>query len=317
MLAAESARKTLHKNNRHRFWKNFQRERQLWFISIPLLIWVGVFCYYPMYGVLISFFKYYPGNSIFGSQFVGFTYFMEFFKSVDFPIVMRNTLVISGLNILLGFPAPIILALLLNEIRNRAFKRITQTISYLPYFISWVVVASMMFSLLGTEGFVNEVLKKLGLTKEPVLFMTNGPYFWWILTFANIWKGVGWSSIIYLSAITSIDPELYQAGKVDGLNRLGLVRHITIPGMATTIVLLWILGIGGILNAGFEQQLLLGNPQTRTYYEVVDTYAYKYGIQMGRYSYGAAVGLMKSFIGLILVLLTNRLSRKMLDVSIL
>ncbi|NLG37588.1 MAG: sugar ABC transporter permease, partial [Clostridiales bacterium] len=192
-----------------------------------------------------------------------------------------------------------------------------QTISYLPYFISWVVVASLIFSILGSEGLVNEVLIRLGFIENPVLFLSTGRYFWWIITFANIWKGVGWSSIIYLSAITGIEQELYQAGEVDGLNRYGLIRHITLPGISTTIVLLWILGIGGILNAGFEQQLLLGNPQTRLYYEVIDTYAYKYGIQLGRYSYGAAVGLMKSFIGLILVLVTNRVSRRVLDIGIL
>jgi putative aldouronate transport system permease protein len=297
--------------------RTVRKERQLWYICLPLLVWVAVFCYYPMYGVLISFFEYYPGQAILGSKFMGLKYFIDFFNAPDFANVMRNTLAISGLNILFGFPAPIILALLLNELKSVAYKRVAQTISYLPYFISWVVVASLMFSLLGSEGFVNEVLRRLGITDKPVLFLSTGRYFWGIITCANIWKSVGWSSIIYLSAMTGIDQELYQAGRVDGLNRMGLIRHITIPGISTTIVLLWILGVGGILNAGFEQQLLLGNPQTRTYYEVIDTYAYKYGIQLGRYSYGAAVGLMKSFIGLGLVLATNWFSKKVLDVGIL
>ncbi len=297
--------------------RTLKKERQLWLICAPLLVWVAVFCYYPMYGVLISFVEYYPGQEILGSKFMGLKYFADFFNSPDFSYVMRNTLAISGLNILFGFPAPIILALLLNELRSVAYKRVAQTISYLPYFISWVVVASLMFSLLGSEGFVNEVLVRLGIIQKPVLFLSTGKYFWGVITCANIWKGVGWSSIIYLSAMTGIDQELYQAGRVDGLNRMGLIRHITLPGISTTIVLLWILGIGGILNAGFEQQLLLGNPQTRMYHEVIDTYAYKYGIQLGRYSYGAAVGLMKSFIGLALVILTNWFSKKVLDVGIL
>lgn len=293
------------------------KERQLWLICVPILAWVAVFSYYPMYGVLIAFFKYYPGEALFGSQFVGLKYFIDFITSTDFPNVMRNTLAISALNIIFGFPAPIILALLLNELRNVAFKRITQTLSYLPYFVSWVVVASIMFSLLSSEGLFNELLQRLGLISKPLLFLSDGRYFWGIITIANIWKGIGWSSIIYLSAMTGIDQELYQAGKVDGLNRFGLIRYITIPGISVTIVLLLILNIGSILNAGFEQQLLLGNAQTRLYHEVLDTYAYKYGIQLGRYSYGAAIGLLKSCIGLSLVLIANRFTKKVLDVGIL
>jgi len=297
--------------------KRFYKEKQLWLICIPMIIWVLVFSYYPMYGVLLAFVKYVPGKEIFDSEWVGLMYFKQFITSPDFPIVLRNTLAISGLGILFGFPAPIILALLLNELRNQYFKKFIQTVSYMPHFISWVVTASIIFTLLGNEGVINDILIRFGLIEHPIPFLGKGEYFWWLITFANIWKGVGWSSIIYLSAIAGIDPELYQAGAVDGLNRFGMVWHITLPGIRTTVVLLWILGIGGILNAGFEQQLLLGNPQTREFYEVVDTYAYKYGIQMGRYSYGTAVGLMKSIIGLTLVLLTNKFSKKVLDVSII
>lgn len=296
--------------------KTVSREKQIWLICLPLLVWVAVFCYYPMYGTIIAFFNYYPGNTILGSQFVGLRFFQEFFDAPEAFYVIRNTLVISGLRILFGFPAPIILALLMNELRNKTFKKVSQTISYLPHFISWVVVASLLFTLLSSEGLFNEVLGKLGLIDKPIPLLTHGPYFWGIITIANIWKGVGWSSIIYLSAITGIDNELYQAGKVDGLNRFGLIWHITLPGIASTVVLLLILEIGGILNAGFEQQLLIGTDQTRPYYEVLDTYAYKYGVQMGRYSYGAAVGLMKSVIGLSLVLLSNRLTKKVLGFGI-
>jgi putative aldouronate transport system permease protein len=205
---------------------------------------------------------------------------------------------------------------LLNELSSLPFKRTVQTISYLPYFISWVVVANIMFTLLGNEGLVNEVLLKLGLAAKPIAFMGEGKYFWGLLTSANVWKGVGWSSIIYLSAIAGIDQELYQAGTVDGLGRFGLIWHITLPGIRTTTVLLLILSIGGLLNAGFEQQLLIGNPQTREYYEVIDTYAFKYGIQMGRYSYGTAIGFFKSVIGLALVLLANTFAKKAMDVAV-
>lgn len=297
--------------------RTFMREKQLWFICIPLIIWVFIFAYIPMYGVLMSFVKFVPGRSIMESDWIGLQYFIQFFSSPDFFMVMRNTLAISGLNILFGFPAPIILALLFNELRLSKFKKTVQTISYLPHFISWVVTASLIFTLLGSDGLVNELLIGLGWVENPVGFLSEGDYFWGLITSANIWKGIGWSSIIYLSAMAGIDNELYQAGAVDGLDRFGMMRHITLPSIKTTIVLLWILGIGGILNAGFEQQLLLGNAQTREYWEVIDTYAYKYGIQLGKYSYATAIGLMKSTIGVTLVFSTNKLAKKYMDVSIL
>ncbi|MEC0241258.1 ABC transporter permease subunit [Paenibacillus dokdonensis] len=298
-------------------WKRtLHRERNLWLICLPLIAWVILFNYVPMYGILMAFVDYIPGKSIFTSDWVGLKHFKDFIHSPDFSHVLRNTLAISGLNILFGFPAPIVLALLLNELRRKKFKQVVQTISYLPHFISWVVVASILFTLLGNEGILNDILLRLGWIGKPISFLGEGKYFWGILTAANIWKDIGWSTIIYLSAMAGVDSEVYEAGRVDGLGRLGAMWHITLPGIRTTIVLLWILGIGGILNAGFEQQLLIGNAQTREYYEVVDTYAYKYGIQLGNYSYGAAVGLMKAMIAVILVFGANRVSKKVLDTSI-
>lgn len=299
------------------FWRRLYRERQLWFISIPMIVWVLVFCYTPMYGILMSFVNYIPGKTILQSEWVGLAHFKTFFDSPDFTTVLRNTLAISGLNILIGFPAPIILAILLSELRNKRFKSIIQSISYLPHFISWVVVASILFTVIGNEGILNDILLRLGLIDQPISFLGEGKYFWGIITASNLWKDVGWSTIIYLSAIAGIDSEQYEAGKVDGLGRFGLIWHITLPNIRTTIVLLWILGIGGILNAGFEQQLLIGNAQTREYYEVIDTYAYKYGIELGNYSYGAAIGLLKAVISVCLVFGANRFSKKVLDTSIL
>lgn len=292
------------------------KERQLWLICIPMIVYVAIFAYYPMYGVIVSFMDYIPGAPILGSKWVGLKYFVEFLNSPDLGSILRNTLAISGLNIVFGFPAPIILALLLNELRNKHFKKVVQTVSYLPNFISWVVAASLLFTLLGSEGIINELLIDLGLVHEPVGFLSTGNYFWWIITIANIWKNVGWSAIIYLSAMAGIDQELYQAGAVDGLGRFGMVWHITLPGISTTILLLWILRIGGILNAGFEQQLLFGSPMTRDFWEVIDTYAYRYGIQLGRYSYATAVGLFKSVISITLIFITNRASKKYADASI-
>jgi putative aldouronate transport system permease protein len=294
--------------------KRWRLEREMWLLAIIPVAWVILFSYVPMYGLVIAFMKYIPGAPLNTGKWVGLLYFQQFFSNPEFPMIMRNTLVISGLQILLGFPAPIILALLFNELRKGFFKRFVQTVSYLPHFISWVVTASIVFALLGNDGFVNMVVRRLG--GESVNFLGTGPYFWWIITLANIWKGVGWASILYLSAIAGIDEELYQAGKVDGLNDLGLAVHITVPGIMPTIMLLFILGLGGILNAGFEQQLLLGNAQTRNYYEVIDTYAYKYGIQLGQYSFGTAVALVKSAVGLGLVLGANRIAKKVTDMSI-
>lgn len=312
--------KTLRHDNKSFFQRvlfEFNKERQLWIITIIMLIWVLIFAYIPMAGIIIAFKNYEPGYNMWNCDWVGFQYFKEFFTAPEFPQVMRNTLAISGLNILFGFPAPIILAVLLNEMGRKKFKKVVQTVSYIPHFISWVVVASILFTILGNEGILNNILLSLGVIDKPIIYLYEGKYFWTIITIANIWKSIGWSSILYLSAMSGIDEELYQAGAVDGLGRFGMLWHITLPSIAVTIVLLWILGIGGILNAGFEQQLLLGNDQTRTYYEVIDTYAYKYGIQQGRYGYGAAVGLMKGVISVALVFGVNHLSKKTLDISVM
>lgn len=307
---------TKKKNKLYRFFKIFKKDYQLWLISIPLIIWVLVFSYYPMYGVLMSFVNYIPGKAITDCEFVGLMHFKQFITSPEFSMVMRNTIAISGLNIIIGFPAPIILALLFNELKNLRFKKFIQTTSYLPHFISWVVTASIAFTIIGNEGLLNDILLSLGFIDKPISFLGTGKYFWGVITGLNIWKGVGWSSIIYLSAIAGVDKELYQAGAVDGLGRFGMIWHITLPGIRTTIILLLILGMGSLLNAGFEQQLLIGNPQTRQYYEVLDTYAYKYGIQLGNYSFATAIGLMKSVIGVTLVFTVNKIAKKYSDTSI-
>lgn len=297
--------------------KRFRRERQLWLLCLPIIAWVAAFAYYPMYGIIIAFLKYIPGKPYLACEWAGLAYFEQFFNSPDLSMILRNTFAISALDLLFGFPAPIILALLINELFLRRFKKVVQTVSYMPYFVSWVVVANILFTLLSTDGIINKLLADTGIISSPIAFLGTGKYFWWLITFSNIWKGIGWGSILYLSAIAGIDAELYQAGAADGLGRFGMIWHITLPGIKPTIILLLILQIGGVLNAGFEQQLLIGNSQTRDYYEVIDTYIYKYGFQLGRYSYGAAIGLMRSVIALGLVLLANRISRKVTDLSII
>jgi putative aldouronate transport system permease protein len=297
-------------------WRTIYRERQLWIIAIPIILWVLTFAYYPMYGLLMAFFKYVPGHEILDSKWVGLTYFKQFVESPDLAIVLRNTLVISGLGILFGLPAPILLALLFNELKSNKFKKVVQTLSYLPYFISWVVVANILFIALGSDGILNQFLMQMGWIDHPINYLSEGHYFWGIITAADIWKGVGWSSIIYLSAIAGIDSQLYEAGKVDGMGRFGIVIHIIIPSIMPTIVLLGILSISGLLNAGFEQQLLIGQVQTREYWEVIDTYSYKYGIVLGNFSYATAVGLMKAVIALLLIFIVNKICKKFLNTSI-
>ncbi len=311
--SAPAAPKTGHA----RILGRLKRERSLWAISAVALVWVAIFCYGPLYGLLYSFFDYRPGLNLWDCEFVGLKYFQEFFLLPDFTKILRNTLVISGLNLTIVFIAPVIFALLLNELHHSGFKRTVQTISYLPYFVSMVVVASIMNTLLSSNGTINELLMALGFIESPIAFLNEPDLFWGIMTVTNIWKGIGWSAIIYISAITGVDGELYQAGAVDGLGRFGMVWHITIPGILPTVVLLFILGVGNLLNTGYEYQLLLGTPMTRDVYEVIDTYVYRYGVQMGRYPFATAVGLIKSVIGFILVILSNLASRKVTGMSIM
>ncbi len=305
------------KSGRRTFRSRWKTEGELWLLAVVPVVWGLVFCYGPMYGLVIAFTKYKPGMPIGSGEWVGLKYVLQFFTNPDFPMLMRNTLAISFLNILVGFPAPIILALLLNEVRTGPFKKIMQTSYYLPHFISWVVTASLFFTLLGSEGLLNRLLQALGLQEKGINYLGEGRYFWGIITVANVWKGVGWSSILYLSAIAGVDESLYQAGAVDGLGRFGMVIHITLPGIMTTVALMFILRIGDVLSAGFEQQLLLGTEQTRAYYEVIDTFAYRYGINLSRYSFGTAVSLVKSVCSLILVLLANFTVKKVSDLSLI
>jgi len=270
-----------------------------------------------MAGIAIAFVNFVPGRDFFDSPFVGLQFFRQFLALPDFMRILRNTLVISGLNMTIGFVAPIIFALLLTELTHKHYKKIVQTISYLPHFVSWVVVASIMTTLLGHQGVINELLQRFGFTDSAIPFLNSQQLFWPIMITANVWKGVGWGAIIYLGAIAGVDQELYQAGAVDGLGRFGRVWHVTIPAIMPTVILLFILGIGNILSTGFEYQLLIGTPLTRERYEVVDTFVFRYGIMLGRFSFAAAAGLMRSVIALILVLTANFVAKKAADISII
>jgi putative aldouronate transport system permease protein len=292
------------------------KQRYLYLMLVPGLIWAILFSYGPMLGLYMAFVDYQPSlgkfwSSFLGSRFVGFEWFSYFFAGNDFYLVIRNTLVSSMLTIVIGFFVPILIAISLNEVRNMAFKRVVQTVSYMPYFISWVIAANIFVTLLSADGVINELLKLLGFTKESILFLQEGKYFWGIVAGANTWKEMGYSSIIYLAAIASINPELYEAAKVDGATRVKQIFHITLPLLKPTIVILLILAVGNILNTGFDQYYLLGNSLNRDYSDVIDTYSFRYGLQNGMFSYASAVGLFKSVVAFIMVLGVNSMARRM------
>ena len=292
-------------------------QKYLFLLMVPGVIWVLVICYAPMTGLYMAFTNYRPSQNgyfydLFNAKFVGLQWFQYFFTK-DFGMIMRNTLATSVLTLLFSFPAPIILAVMLNELKNVQLKKFIQTASYLPYFISWVIAANIFLTFLSGGGIVNDLLISLGLIKERILFFQHGPYFWWIIAIANTWKGIGYNAIIYLSAISGIDEQLYEAASIDGASRVKRIWHITLPTIRPTIATLLILAVGGILSTGFEQQLLMGNNAILNYSDVLDTYAYRYGLAKGMYSYGTAVGLFKSIVSFILVMSANKITAKLND----
>jgi len=294
--------------------KQVWNQRYLFLLLVPSIIWVIYICYVPMTGLYMAFINYSPTtkgyfHDLLSAPVVGMEWFQYFFKT-DFITIMRNTLATSLLTLLFSFPAPIILAISLNEVRLKKVKAFIQTASYLPYFISWVIAANIFLTVLASDGVVNDLLQFLHITDAPILFFQKGPYFWWIIAIANTWKVVGYNAIIYLAAISGISPEQYEAAEVDGANRVQKIIHITLPALRPTISVLLILAIGGILNTGFEQQLLMQNNSILQYSDVLDTYAYRYGMKNGMYSYGTAVGLFKSVISFILVMSANKITKK-------
>jgi len=290
----------------------FIRQWDIQLMVLPGLLFLLVFSYIPMYGVLMAFQDYSLFKGFFASSWVGFKHFEMFFRAPEFWSVMRNTVVISLLKLAVGFPAPILLALMLNEIRSRVFKRTIQTISYLPHFLSWVIVSGLVSSLLSTEnGSLNMLLQSMNLIDEPIHFLSLPEYFWSILVATDVWKEIGFSSIVYLAAIAGVDPHLHEAAAVDGASRLRQMFSITLPAIMPVVVVFFILAIGNLLNAGFENILLLAsNPVLRDVSDVLDTYVYRIGIQNSRYSYATAAGLFKAIISVGLLVVANRIARR-------
>ncbi len=274
---------------------------------LPVIIYISVFCYKPMYGIIIAFKNYRPALGVMDSPWVGFRHFVTFFKDYNFVSILRNTFTISGLNILFGFPAPIILALLINEIRNTKFKRIVQTISYMPYFISIVIICGLIKTFTQSDGIISEMVVMGG---AKVNLLANKHWFYPIYIISNIWQYIGWDSIIYLAALSGIDQEQYEAAKVDGAGRLRQIISVTLPGLMPTITILFILKMGSILNVGFEKILLLYSPTTYDVADVISTYVYRIGILDANYSYSAAIGLFNSIVNIVFLLLTNTICKK-------
>lgn len=298
-------------------WKKLTHQWDLQSMVWPGIIFVAIFSYIPMYGVVMAFQQYDIFNGMMQSPWVGWMNFRMFFEAPEFWNVMRNTIVISLLKLVITFPAPILLALMLNEVGNMGFKRFIQTVSYLPYFLSWVIVSGFVFSLLSVDnGTVNYVLEKMNLTQESVNFLAIPKYFWSILVSVNVWKEIGFGSIVYLAAIAGVDPAMYEAASIDGASRFKQIYTITLPSISPVIIIFMILAIGNLLSAGFEDILLLAtNPILRPYSDVIDTYVYRVGILNARFSYATAVGLFKAVISVILLVTANKIARRA-DVSL-
>jgi putative aldouronate transport system permease protein len=277
---------------------------------IPVFAYYLIFHYVPMYGVTIAFKDYNMFEGIFRSPWVGMDNFRRIFSTSDFYTVLRNTLLLNLLSLIFGFPGPIILALLLNELRNMAFKKSIQTIAYLPHFLSWVVVANMFIPMLSpTSGIVNRLITFLG--GETVYFMADKT--WWVVVYValGIWKGIGWGAIIYLSALTGIEQQLYEAATIDGAGKWKQLLHITLPGIAPTISVLLILNVGGIMSIGFDQAYLLGNGTVIEVSDVISTYVYRLGLLSADIFRSTAIGLFQSVVNLVMLLATNYFTKKM------
>ncbi|MNI08350.1 putative multiple-sugar transport system permease YteP [compost metagenome] len=299
-------------------WKVFKNQKYLYMMSIPFVLWTFVFQYLPLWGWTMAFQNYKPGKGFLEQKWVGLDHFRMLFQDDRFYLVLRNTLAMSIMGLVAGFVFPVLLALLLNEVRIQAMKRFVQTVSYLPHFVSWVVAAGIVSKMLSTDGgVVNSLLMSLHLIDQPIQFMSQGHLFWGIVTAADVWKETGWNAIIFLAAISGIGPELYEAARVDGASRLRQIWHITLPGIRPTIIVLLIMAIGRLVGIGFEKQFLLGNHMVSDYSEVLDLYALNYGLAMGRYSFGTAINIFNSVISLLLLFVANGMFKKFSNESIM
>ncbi|MCI5612436.1 MAG: ABC transporter permease subunit [Roseburia sp.] len=290
-------------------WKEIKRQKFLLICSALFVIYGIMFYYLPLGGWIMAFQNYKPKDGLLHSAFVGLDKFKFLFTDAVFLRVIRNTLAMGVLNLVTSFIMAIVFAILLNEITSRIWKKSVQTISYLPHFLSWIIVTGIMHDALSTTGIINEILMKLHLINTEINFFAHQKYFWPIVAFANLWKETGWNAIIYLAAITAIDPCLYEAASIDGAGRWAKIRYITLPGIKSTIMILLLMNVGNVLNAGFEVQYLLGNGLVQNVSQTIDIYVLKWGISQNDYSLGTAAGIFKSVVSIILIIIANQLAK--------
>ncbi|GGF92991.1 ABC transporter permease [Paenibacillus aceti] len=291
--------------------KTFMRQWQLQSMVIPGIVWMFIFCYIPMFWLIIAFMDYNIAKPMLESPFVGMKHFQDFVTDDRFWRSIRNTLGMSSIRLVLGFPIPILFALLLNEIRSIRFKRTVQTISYLPHFIAWTIFGGIMLNWLGEGGVINQLMMALGIQQREILFNSDPKYFWWIAFFSDTLKETGWSAIIYIAAISGIDPGLYEAAELDGANRWQRMWYITIQCIRPTIAILFILAVSGLLGSNFEQIFMLKNNMNMKMAESIDLYIYNMGLVSGRYSFSTAVLFARSIVALGLLFLANFTSKKL------
>ena len=316
MFCNNKKKKMLHFQKKQNMRNNIKKNIPFYVMFIPVLIYFVIFRYVPLLlSLIISLEKYQPAKGIFSSKWVGIEYYKQFINSVFFWRLIRNTLGINFLQLTVGFVAPIILALLLNEVGRMRYKKLVQTVTYLPNFISSVVVVGMVVTFLSpSTGLVNNILAHLGM--ERINFLTEPSYFWGIYTVMTIWQTAGYSAIIYLASLTGISSELYEAARIDGAGRWAQLFHITLPGLTPTIVLLFLMKIGRVLDVGYETIVLMYNPSIYSTADVIGTYVYRRGILNGEYSFASAVGFFQSVIGLMLVLFANKIAKKTSETSL-
>ena len=309
MVSASARRVQIgRKSLRQRVVKDLRRYKYVYLMLLPLIIWYLLFCYWPLLGNVIAFKDFKPMKGIWGSDWVGFKHFTSFFSSYYFGRLLRNTLLISIYCIIFSFPAPIILALLINELRLPRYKRVVQTITYMPYFISMIVICGMLMDFLKKDGVITSVLAAMGLPNENYLMMPSA--FRTIYVTSDIWQHCGWNSIIYLAALSSIDQELYEAARIDGAGRLRQTWHVTLPGLLPTIMILLIMRVGAVLNVGYEKIILLYNASNAETSDVISSFVYRRGILEANFSYTTAVDFFNALISFVLVIVTNTVSKR-------
>ena len=297
-----------------RLKRDYQKNRALYLMVIPVVLFYIMFHYKTMYGAIIAFYNYRPARGIEGSKWVGLDHFIYFFESPFFMRTLKNTLAISFLNLLFAFPAPIVLALLLNEVRNKHYKKIVQTVTYLPHFISSVVICGMLSSFCLSTGLFNDIIEIFG--GERVSLLQGTQYYRTIYIASDIWQTIGWSSIIYLAALSGVDKNLYEAAQLDGANKWQQTWRITIPGILPTIMIQLILRIGTLMSVGYEKTLLIYNPTNYAVSDIISTYNFRMGLELGDWSYATAIGLFNSVVNCILLVISNKISKKYTENSL-